>query len=169
MSTAPTIARTAQQTLGPTAEGGSAGPIPEVACCAPLVRRPLSATDADGLARVLKAIAEPNRLRVLSLVAARDGAACVCDLTEPLGLSQPTVSHHLKTLVDAWPLHREKRGVWAYFSLVPGALDDVARVLGTAGVTPTAAAGPGADTGTDGGAGACGTADEPGPTTSSCG
>jgi ArsR family transcriptional regulator len=114
------------------------GPIPEVACCAPLVRRPLSAADADGLARVLKAIAEPNRLRVLSLVAARDGAACVCDLTEPLGLSQPTVSHHLKTLVDAGLLHREKRGVWAYFSLVPGALDDVARVLGTAGVTPTA-------------------------------
>jgi ArsR family transcriptional regulator, arsenate/arsenite/antimonite-responsive transcriptional repressor len=112
------------------------GPIPEVACCAPLVRQPLGAAEAEGLSRVLKAIAEPNRLRVLSLVAARDGAACACDLTEPLGLTQPTVSHHLKTLVDAGLLHREKQGVWAYFSLVPGALDDVARVLSTAGVTP---------------------------------
>ncbi|EYR65100.1 ArsR family transcriptional regulator [Actinotalea ferrariae CF5-4] len=115
-----------------------AGPIPEVACCAPLVRSPMSAQEAEGLSKVLKAIAEPNRLRVLSLVAARDGAACVCDLTEPLGLSQPTVSHHLKTLVDAGLLAREKRGVWAYFSLVPGALDDVARVLSTAGVSPAA-------------------------------
>lgn len=166
MSTALTIPGTARDASRATAPGPT-GPIPEVACCAPLVRRPLSATDAEGLARVLKAIAEPNRLRVLSLVAARDGAACVCDLTEPLGLSQPTVSHHLKTLVDAGLLHREKRGVWAYFSLVPGALDDVARVLGTAGVTPSAEAGP--EAGTDTGPAACGPADEPGTTTSSCG
>ena len=103
-----------------------------VACCAPLVREPLSASQATVLAGVLKAIAEPARLRLLSLVSATDGgAACVCDLTEPLGLAQPTVSHHLKTLVDAGLLSREKRGVWAYYSLVPGALDEVARVLRT--------------------------------------
>lgn len=112
------------------AAGRSDGPVPAVACCAPLTRAPLSVEEATGLAGVLKAIADPARLRVLSLLAAQDGA-CVCDLTEPLGLAQPTVSHHLKTLTDAGLLHREKRGVWAYYSLVPGALDDVARVLTT--------------------------------------
>jgi ArsR family transcriptional regulator len=104
------------------------------ACCAPLVRQPLSADEATGLARTLKAIADPARLRLLSLVAAHEnGEACVCDLTEPLGLSQPTVSHHLKVLVDAGLLSRDKRGVWAYFALVPGALDSLAAVLSTAG------------------------------------
>lgn len=117
------------------------GPIPAVACCAPLVREPLDADDAAGLAAVLKAIADPARLRLISLLSAHDGGeACVCDLTEPLALSQPTVSHHLKTLVDAGLVRREKRGVWAYFSLVPGALDDVARVLTTAGATGAGAA-----------------------------
>lgn len=112
-------------------------PIPAVACCAPLVSEPISAEEAVGLARVLKAIADPARLRVLSLVAAHDGgAACACDLTVPLGLAQPTVSHHLKTLVDAGLLTREKRGVWAYYALVPGALDDVARVLSSSAVRP---------------------------------
>jgi ArsR family transcriptional regulator len=103
-----------------------------VRCCAPLVREPLSAEDAAGFARTLKAIADPARLRLLSLVAAHEGGeACVCDLVEPLGLSQPTVSHHLRVLVDAGLLTREKRGVWAYFTLVPGALDAVADVLST--------------------------------------
>lgn len=105
---------------------------PAAACCAPLVREPLGAEDAAAFARTLKAIADPARLRLLSLVAAHEGGeACVCDLTEPLGLSQPTVSHHLKVLVDAGLLTREKRGVWAYFTLVPGALDAVADVLTT--------------------------------------
>lgn len=91
---------------------------------------PLSATDAVELARILKAIADPARLRLLSLVAAHEGGeACVCDLTAPLGLSQPTVSHHLRVLVDAGLLVRDKRGVWAYFTLVPGALDALAAVL----------------------------------------
>ncbi len=86
-----------------------------------MAREPLSATAASELARTLKAIADPARLRLLSMIAAHDGAeACVCDLTEPLGLSQPTVSHHLKVLVDAGLLTRDKRGVWAYFTLVPG-------------------------------------------------
>ena len=106
------------------------GPIAEVACCQPIVRESLDAKEAAGLATVLKALADPSRLRVLSLIAAaQDGTACVCDLTEPLDLTQPTVSHHLKVLVDAGLVRREKRGVWAHFSLVPGALDDVARVL----------------------------------------
>lgn len=102
------------------------------ACCAPLTREALDAESAEKFARTLKAIADPARLRLISLVAAHDDAeACVCDLTEPLGLSQPTVSHHLKVLVDAGILSRDKRGTWAYYRLVPGALDSVARVLVT--------------------------------------
>jgi ArsR family transcriptional regulator len=101
-------------------------------CCSPLVREPLDEDQAEALAFVLKAIADPTRLRLLSLVAAHeDGEACVCELTDPVGLSQPTVSHHLKVLVDAGLLTREKRGVWAYYRLVPGALDAVAELLAT--------------------------------------
>ncbi len=99
-------------------------------CCTPVTTAPLSATDADQLARTLRAIAEPTRLRLLSLIAAHDnGEACVCDLTEPVGLSQPTVSHHLKVLADAGMLVREKRGVWSYFILIPEALGALAMVL----------------------------------------
>src|SRR5664279_1034113 len=105
-------------------------PIVTVVCCTPLTREPLGADAATDLARTLKAIAEPARLRLLSLIAAHDGGeACVCDLTEPLGLSQPTVSHHLRVLVEAGLLTRDKRGVWAYFTLVPGALDSLADAL----------------------------------------
>jgi ArsR family transcriptional regulator len=108
-----------------TAEAGTA-------CCAPLAREPLGAEDAVALARTLKAIADPARLRLLSMVAAHEGGeACACDLIEPLGLSQPTVSHHLKVLVEAGLLTRDKRGVWAYYALVPGALDRLAGVLTT--------------------------------------
>lgn len=100
---------------------GAAGAIS--ACCTPLTRAPLSAAEADTLAAVLKAIAVPTRLRLLSMIYAREGGeACVCELTEPLGLTQPTVSHHLKVLVDAGLLTRDKRGVWAYYRAVPGAL-----------------------------------------------
>ncbi|BDZ47416.1 putative transcriptional regulator, ArsR family protein [Naasia aerilata] len=97
------------------------------ACCTPLTRATLPAEDAVGLARTLKALADPARLRLLSLVAAtEDSEACVCDLTDVLGLSQATVSHHLKVLVDAGFLSRTKRGTWAYYRLVPGSLDTVA-------------------------------------------
>jgi ArsR family transcriptional regulator, arsenate/arsenite/antimonite-responsive transcriptional repressor len=90
----------------------------------------MDATSAERLARSLKALADPARLRLLSIVASHDDAeACVCDLTEPLGLSQPTVSHHLKVLVDAGYLNREKRGTWAYYSLTPNALDSVSGLL----------------------------------------
>ena len=103
------------------------------ACCAPLTREPITPSQADDLARSLKAIGDPARLRLISMVAAHaDGEACVCDLTEPLGLSQGTVSHHLKILVDAGIFTRDKRGTWAYYRLVPGALDSLARLLVTA-------------------------------------
>ncbi|PPK95416.1 ArsR family transcriptional regulator [Kineococcus xinjiangensis] len=111
------------RTLEPT-------PAPATACCAPLTGAPLSAEAAAALARTLKAVADPARLRLLSLIATHEGAsACVCDLTGPLGLSQPTVSHHLKVLTEAGLLTREKRGTWAYFTLVPRALDALAAVL----------------------------------------
>ncbi|MGR0160359.1 ArsR/SmtB family transcription factor [Paenarthrobacter nitroguajacolicus] len=99
-------------------------------CCEPTSQPALDAEDAKRKALVFKALADPNRLRLLSMVKAEaSGESCVCDLTEPLGLGQPTVSHHLKILVDAGLLHREKRGTWAYYSLVPGALDDVAGMV----------------------------------------
>jgi ArsR family transcriptional regulator len=103
----------------------------QAVCCSPLQGAPLSVEDARTLARTVKALADPTRLRLVSLVAAHGGEACVCDLTEPVGLSQPTVSHHLKVLVDAGLMTRDKRGVWAYYALVPGALADLARVLST--------------------------------------
>jgi len=104
------------------------------ACCAPLARAPLPADQAQSLARVLKALADPARLRLLSLVATRgDREICTCDATAVLGLTQPTVSHHFKVLVDAGLLGREKRGAWAYYSLVPGALDALAGLLATTG------------------------------------
>jgi len=91
---------------------------------------PLTPREAERLAALLKAVAEPTRLRLLSLVAAHEGQeACVCDLTEPVGLSQPTVSHHLKVLVDAGLLEREKRGVWAYYRLVPARLGELSAAL----------------------------------------
>lgn len=102
------------------------------ACCAPITRESISAANAESLSRSLKALADPARLRILSMVAAHEDAeACVCDLTEPLDLSQPTVSHHLKVLVDAGYLTRSKRGTWAYYRLVPGSLDSVAGLLAT--------------------------------------
>ncbi|MFD5278321.1 ArsR/SmtB family transcription factor [Pseudarthrobacter sp. NPDC058362] len=100
------------------------------ACCPPEAGPVLSAPAAAEAARIFKAVADPNRLRLLSLVkASAAGERCVCDLTGPLGLGQPTVSHHLKILVDAGLLHREKRGTWAYYSLVPGALERAAGLL----------------------------------------
>ena len=101
-------------------------------CCAPLLREPLTTDQAAGLARTLKALADPTRLRLVSLVAGRDdGEACVCDLTEPLGLTQPTISHHLKVLADAGIFTRDKRGVWAYYALVPEALNALSAALST--------------------------------------
>jgi ArsR family transcriptional regulator len=108
-------------------------------CCAPLAAAQLSEADADVLAGRLKALADPARLRLLSMVLAA-GECCGCDLTEPLALSQPTVSHHLKVLVDAGILRREKRGRWAWFSPVPGALGALAAILGAVAEPTTAGA-----------------------------
>jgi ArsR family transcriptional regulator len=105
-------------------------PALDAACCAPSGRPVLSAEEAKRKALFFKALADPNRLRLLSIVKGEaSGESCVCDLTEPLGLGQPTVSHHLKILVDAGLLHREKRGTWAYYSLVPGAMEQTAGLL----------------------------------------
>nr|WP_237689055.1 metalloregulator ArsR/SmtB family transcription factor [Cellulomonas fulva] len=99
-------------------------------CCTPPPRPAAEPDAARELARVFKALSDPTRVQLLSIVAAAgDDGACVCDLTEPVGLSQPTVSHHLKVLVDAGLLSREQRGRWAYFSLVPDALEHVAHRL----------------------------------------
>ena len=93
------------------------------AACPPLLAGPLDADEAARLAQALKVIAEPARLRLLSLIQAQPtGEACVCHLTEPLGLTQPTVSHHLKVLLDAGLVEREQRGNWAYFRVVPTTL-----------------------------------------------
>ncbi|MDI3243465.1 metalloregulator ArsR/SmtB family transcription factor [Arthrobacter sp. AL08] len=99
-------------------------------CCVPAGIPSLGAEEAKQKALIFKALADPNRLRLLSIVKAQaSGESCVCDLTEPLDLGQPTVSHHLKLLVDAGLLHREKRGTWAFYSLVPGALEQTAGIL----------------------------------------
>lgn len=98
------------------------------ACCSVATGETMSVQDADMLARALKALADPARLRLLSMVAAHD-EACVCDLTESIGLSQPTVSHHLKVLADAGFLTRSKRGTWAYYRLVPETLGRVSSLL----------------------------------------
>jgi ArsR family transcriptional regulator len=108
-------------------------------CCAPLLREPITAGQAADLARTLKALADPTRLRLVSMVAAHEGGeACVCDLTEPLGLTQPTVSHHLKVLVEAGIFTRDKRGVWAFYALVPAALGTLATVLTPSAPAPSA-------------------------------
>lgn len=99
-------------------------------CCEPLTTAPLSVEQAVDLSRLIKALADPGRLRLLSLLAdSPEGEACVCDLTGPLGLSQPTVSHHLKVLTAAGLLTRDKRGTWAYYAVVPDALRSLSAVL----------------------------------------
>lgn len=100
------------------------------ACCSPVTGGVLELAQAERLAQIFKALGDPTRVRLVSLIAAHDGAeACVCDLTEPVGLSQPTVSHHLKLLVDAGLLTREQRGRWSFYRVVDGALDSLALAL----------------------------------------
>ena len=87
-------------------------------CCSPVLAGPLAPKQADELAGIFRALGDPGRLRLLSFLAAQPGGeACVCNLTEPLGLSQPTVSHHLKVLTEANLLERERRGTWMYYRL----------------------------------------------------
>lgn len=94
------------------------------------MEEPLGQDDAEHLAVTLKALADPARLRLLSIVASSEGQeACVCDLVDPVGLSQPTVSHHLRVLTEAGFLSRSKRGTWAYYRLVPDQLQHVSGLL----------------------------------------
>ena len=106
-------------------------PVESVACCSPLLNEPLTAQAAERISPLLKALADPVRLRLLSLVAAHaDREACVCDLNEAFDLSQPTISHHLKVLHEAGLLERTKRGTWVYYSVRREALADLASLLG---------------------------------------
>jgi ArsR family transcriptional regulator len=99
--------------------------------CPPLSAGPLETDEARRLAAALKIIADPARLQLLSLIQAQpEGEACVCHLTEPLGLSQPTVSHHLKVLRDAGLVERERRGSWAYYRIIPEPLAALRDLLG---------------------------------------
>lgn len=108
-------------------------------CCPPLLEEPLPAKEAERLAEVFRAIGDPARLRLLSLIAAKpQGEACVCDLIEPLGLKQPTVSHHLKVLHDAGLLGRERRGSWVYYRVLPDRLGVLTQMLGAKSETPEA-------------------------------
>ena len=106
-------------------------PVQTVACCSPLTSEPLSREQAERVAPLLKALADPVRLRLLSLVASHsDGEACVCDLHDAFDLSQPTISHHLKVLHDVGLLGRAKRGVWVYYSIQHEALADLGALIG---------------------------------------
>lgn len=101
-------------------------------CCSPLTGGVLDTVAAARLAGIFKALGDPARVMLLSLIAASDaGEACVCDLTAPLGLSQPTVSHHMKILVDTGLVDREQRGKWAYYRVNGDALDRVAGMIST--------------------------------------
>jgi ArsR family transcriptional regulator len=103
-------------------------------CCRPLDDDGLSAEDAEATAAVFKALSDPARVRIVNLLARNPAPVCVCELTPAVGLSQPTVSHHLKKLVQAGLLHREQRGVWAYYSLDRDGLERAASVLDLKGV-----------------------------------
>ena len=106
-------------------------PVEAVACCSPLMREPLTADQAERLAPLLKALADPVRLRLVSIVAASEGGeACVCDLNDAFDLSQPTISHHLKVLHDAGLLDRSKRGVWVHYAVRSEVLADIAALIG---------------------------------------
>lgn len=111
------------------------------ACCSPLVQEPLSADHTIGLARMFKALADPVRLRLLSLVASHQGGeACVCDISGSFELSQPTISHHLKVLRQAGLLDCERRGTWVYYWVIPSALQQLSSVLSAADPTTDDAA-----------------------------
>jgi ArsR family transcriptional regulator len=109
-------------------------PVEAVACCSPLMKEPLTSEAAERIAPLLKALADPVRLRLLSLVASHaDGEACVCDLNDAFDLSQPTISHHLKVLHESGLLSREKRGTWVYYIARPEAMTALGSLFTAAG------------------------------------
>ena len=111
-----------------------------VPCCPPVLQGTLTKGDAEELASLFKALSDPVRLRVLSFIAAQpEGEACVCHVIGPVGVSQPTVSHHLKLLHDAGLLEREKRGAWVYYRVVPDRLEAIRGTLASRMPKPRAA------------------------------
>ena len=112
-------------------------PAETAACCSPLTAAPLSMEQAEQVAPLLKALADPVRLRLMSLVASHPGGeACVCDLNEAFDLSQPTISHHLKVLHEAGLLDRDKRGVWVYYRARTDALASLGTLIGSSEPAP---------------------------------
>jgi ArsR family transcriptional regulator len=110
--------------------------LPLLACCKPLATPALSDEEAGAAAQLFKALGDPARVKILNLLATSDEPVCVCELTGPLALSQPTVSHHLKKLTEAGLLAREQRGVWAFYTIEPEAaarLADLADLKGGTG------------------------------------
>jgi ArsR family transcriptional regulator len=103
-------------------------------CCAPLAASTLSDEEAEATAELFKALADPARVRLVNLLATNGGEVCMCDLIEPVGRAQPTVSHHMKKLVDAGLVEREQRGKWAFFSLKRDAVEKLAAVADLKGV-----------------------------------
>ncbi|MFB7785597.1 metalloregulator ArsR/SmtB family transcription factor [Streptomyces vinaceus] len=102
----------------------------DAACCAPMVREPLGEEAAAELSRMFKALADPIRLRLLSLIASYEGGeACVCDLNGPFAVAQPTISHHLKVLREAGLVGSERRGTWVYYWVLPEALAKLSALL----------------------------------------
>jgi ArsR family transcriptional regulator, arsenate/arsenite/antimonite-responsive transcriptional repressor len=100
-----------------------------IQCCAPLATPVLSDEEAQGTAALFRALADPARVRIVNVLATSGEPVCVCNLVEPLELTQPTVSHHLKKLVDAGLLEREQRGRWAYYSMKPEAMARLASLV----------------------------------------
>jgi ArsR family transcriptional regulator, arsenate/arsenite/antimonite-responsive transcriptional repressor len=107
----------------------------QAACCTPLGAPSLSDDQAQAAANLFKALADAHRVKIINLLATSPDAVCVCEFTEPLGLSQPTVSHHLKKLVQAGLLDREQRGTWAYYSLNHDALGRLAAIADLQGAS----------------------------------
>jgi ArsR family transcriptional regulator len=109
-------------------------PLEAVECCAPLAAPVLSEEEAEATAELFKALGDPSRVRIVNVLATAGEPVCACNLYEPVGLTQPTVSHHLKRLVEVGLLEREQRGKWAYFSLKRDAVEKLAAVADLKGV-----------------------------------
>jgi ArsR family transcriptional regulator, arsenate/arsenite/antimonite-responsive transcriptional repressor len=117
-------------TVSATVSATISGRVDVLACCSPVSADALDERQAESLARAFAALADPIRLRLLSLITSADDQVCACDLVEPSGRSQPTVSHHMKILVDAGLVDREKRGLWVWYHAVPERIAALRAVLG---------------------------------------